>query len=344
MGAKSQANRSVHAANNQLGGAIATRVHRKSQCKHFLQWCFDNGYPVANLKAIKQPAVVAYFEYMLGLAHTNVDGHNTTLSKPVSNSTLHNYLGSIRRALSALQVDPDALGITAQAVGLAPKSRIGKKLPITDERFHAALAKAYAMGHPGIAIALKLERYLGHRGQEAIMSTTELKRFALECQSLLSGQLPAVTISAGTKGGRVRQVAVIAAYATETMHTIAETLHYVSLHGHLIKGAAPSLKSARSAYHQFARKIGLIGAWSPHSLRYRYCVDKLVELNALGVPRSEALRVCAEYLGHGPSRGRFVTMVYGRTVEAQLPKTRMRQDYKFAASMVDKWLKDSECS
>jgi Integrase len=340
MGAKSQAIRSIHAANNHLGGAVATRVHRKGHCTAFVGWCFDNGYPIGHIKDVSFQAGMAYFDHLRN-PPIQTAATETQQRKPLSNSTLHNHLGSIRRALNAHKVNPDSMGFTAQAMGLNPKSRAGKKQPISDEHFAVANARAYAIGQPGLAILLKLERYLGHRGQEAIMSTTQLKRFAQECRDVLEGNLPLVTIADGTKGGRVRQVAIIGALAQETMHTIAEALHYVSQHGYLIQGKAGTLKSARAAYHRLVREVGLQGQFSPHSLRYRYCVDKLTELRDLQVPRREALRLCAEYLGHGPSRGRFVTMVYGRSMEETLPKTRMRQDYLTAANIVDTWLQES---
>ncbi len=339
MGAKSQAIRSIHAANNHLGGAVATRVHRKGHCTAFVGWCFDHGFPIGHIRDASFQAGVAYFDYLRN-PPIKINGTETKQPKPLSNSTLHNHLGSIRRALKAHKTDPDRLGFTPQDLGLIPKLRAGKKQPISDELFVAAIERAYSISQPGLAILLKLERYLGHRGQEAIMSTTELKRFAQECRAVLGGDLPPVTIADGTKGGRVRQVAVIGALANETMHTIAEAMHYVSQHGYLIQGKAGTLKSARAAYHRLVREVGLQGQFSPHSLRYRYCVDKLTELRDVQVPRREALRLCAEYLGHGPSRGRFVTMVYGRSVEQTLPKTRMRQDYLTAANMVDAWLQE----
>jgi hypothetical protein len=90
------------------------------------------------------------------------------------------------------------------------------------------------------------------------------------------------------------------------------------------------LKSARAKYHRLAIKFGLTGVYSPHSLRYRYCVDKLLELNAAGVPRNEALAFASECLGHGASRTRFVSSVYGRSVTHLLPKTTRKQNIQQA--------------
>jgi hypothetical protein len=49
-------------------------------------------------------------------------------------------------------------------------------------------------------------------------------------------------------------------------------------------------------------------------------------LCAAGVPRSEALAFASACLGHGASRTRFVSSVYGRSVTHLLPKTTRKQN------------------
>lgn len=67
-------------------------------------------------------------------------------------------------------------------------------------------------------------------------------------------------------------------------------------------------------YHRLAREVGLVGKYAPHSLRYAYCVDKIIELRDAGCNRKEATSLAANFLGHGDGRGRYVSMVYGKTV------------------------------
>ena len=123
-------------------------------------------------------------------------------------------------------------------------------------------------------------------------------------------------------------MAVIEQYAEQTFQAITEALAFASqTNGFLIVGkAGTGLKGARSKYHRLAAKFGLTGVYAPHSLRYRYCVDKLMELFAAGVPRNEALAFASECLGHGASRTRFVSSVYGRSVTHLLPKTTHKQN------------------
>lgn len=352
MSMKSEAVRSIFRANNHLGGANSTLKQRRSNCRGFVDWCFKNGMPLLSMRDTTFTHVKGYFSD-LGLPAKDTlkqedfaaEFFKSKGIKPHSISTLHNILGSIRRAIQALKADPDALGISAGNLGLPQKAREGKKLPITDAHFVHALDTANAAGEFGFAFCLKIERYFGHRGLEALMSPNELKKYALEAaavvrrnshplQEIGKVELPPLTVRDGTKGGRPRQTVVIEKYARESLEVIGAAMAYLTTHKVLIAGKAKGLKSARAKYCALARRFGLTGQFSPHSLRYRYAVDKLEELRDAGVAREEALALCATFLGHGPTRGRFVTMVYGRTVVHTFPETRKRQDFAAAQAEI----------
>ena len=353
MSMKSEAVRSIFRANNHLGGANSTLKQRRANCRGFVQWCFTNGMPLLSLKDATFNHVQGYFSD-LGLPSKDTSKQEDFATeffkskgvKPHSISTLHNILGSIRRAIQALKGNPDALGISARNLGLPQKAREGKKLPITDVHFVYAVDKANAAGEFGFALCLKIERYFGHRGLEALMSPNELKKYALEAVALVRRnghqlyeagkvELPPLTIRDGTKGGRLRQTAVIEKYAKESLETIGAVMAYLTTHDVLIEGKAKGLKSARAKYCALARRFGLTGQYAPHSLRYRYATDKLEEMRDAGVSRDEALARCATFLGHGPTRGRFVTMVYGRTIVHTFPETRKRRDFAAAQSEIN---------
>lgn len=261
--------------------------------------------------------------------------------RPLSLASLHNELATIRRGMSALGVDPDARGITAAAMGLSQRARRGTKRPITDEEFEQALARAVALEEVGFAIALRLERYLGLRGQEAMMSTRRLIDWAHECNSTINRGVPsALHIEDGTKGGRPRVSVILRQYARETAAAIREALTYTMEHGHLIHPKRTgdhtgSLKFARAKYHRLARSVGLMGDIAPHSLRYAYTVDLLRQLIDDGVPRREALSLVAENLGHGGGRRDMVARVYGSSVAADLPRSTRRQDLRGALALVE---------
>ena len=249
MSLKSEAIRSIHSANNQLGGANLSRKQRNSACRRFVEWCFKNGYPIPSLKESTFRQVQGYF-LELGLQPDPLQDRSDFEElffaekerKPLSIATFHNILGAIRRSMKVLKGNPDKAGITADALGLTQKSRHGKKLPVTDEVFLRAIDEASAAGEVGFALCLKVERYFGHRGLEAIMSPNELKKYALDVAESIrlsatstsgagSIELPTLTVRDGTKGGRLRQTAFIEKYARESLEVIGEVMAYLTKNG-----------------------------------------------------------------------------------------------------------------
>lgn len=327
MSVKRIAYHSVKIANNKLGGAFATRSTRSRHGQEFIDFCRQDKQPITDIKQITPALLKAWIE-------------NLKLSG-CSVATQNNKVASVRSLAKARDADLKATGIDdSQALGLEQRSRIGKKSPITDELFNSAVAEALVLGEDGFAHALKLERYLGLRGLEALMSTSALKTYAKQARYIMDQGMSAIHIQDGTKGGRPRDVAVIAQFAAETFKVIVDALNYAVKHqGFLIMGKPGSgLGGARKKYHYLATKVGLIGEFSPHSLRYRYCIDKLMEMNAAGVPRNEALAFASACLGHGPSRTRFISTVYGKTVTHLLPKTTRKQNITKVIADLEKFI------
>lgn len=315
MSIKSVAYHSISVANNQLGGAYTSKAARTRHGRAFLDFCHFNG---RSLIDIKHTTFDLLKDWVTSLKAANL-----------KSGTINNKVASIRALCEQRGACLEKLGLTDTAgLGVDVRNRKGTKLPVTDEIFATAVAQAISANEIGFVHALKLERYLGLRGTEAMMSTTALKTYAKQAHVIVQSQLSPVHIKDGTKGGRPRDVAVIEQYASETFQAITEALAFASQNnGFLIVGkAGTGLKGARAKYHRLATKFGLTGVYSPHSLRYRYCVDKLMELHEAGVPRNEALSFASECLGHGASRTRFVSMVYGRSVTHLLTKTTRKQN------------------
>ena len=180
MSRKSQPARSLWMANNALSGAKSTQAFRKAEGRRFINWAFDNGYPISSLADTTPEMVKAYLADPTSVAsEEGTAGLDDELNSGRSNSTgtKHNKLATLRRCMAALGTDPDALGITAKALDLEPRSRHGTKLPIPDELFFTALRQAEALGEKGFVFTLKLERFLGMRGLEALMSGKVLKQY-----------------------------------------------------------------------------------------------------------------------------------------------------------------------
>jgi Integrase len=118
---------------------------------------------------------------------------------------------------------------------------------------------------------------------------------------------------------------VLHAHAQVTLVAIHAALVFARTHGgYLLVGAKPGLKSARSKYHRLAREVGLVGQHAPHSLRYAYATEKLIELRDGGFNRKEAASRVARFLGHGATRDRYISQVYGRTVIATIAPERRK--------------------
>lgn len=302
MSRKNIAKHTVILANTKLGGARITKLQRKRICLDFLEWCFANGYAFNSFSSVNKEMVEAYINYLR--------------DSGISVATLHNRLACIRRSMKALGKDPEVIGISAKAIGLESRDRRGTKEPISDAQLQAAINKAIDLGEHGFAIALKLQRILGYRGLESLMSVSELEKYALEANLIVQTEVP---ITSGTKGGRPRFTQLIHARAAETIGVIQEALIYMRKNGFLVAGGKSGLKAARSKYHFLAAKVGLTGKHSPHSLRYAFAVEKITELRDQGYNRKEALALVANFLGHGASRSRYISSVYGRTVVHTVP-------------------------
>lgn len=322
MSRRVQAKHSIVVANSKLGGATVTKVQRKVICQQFVEWCFAHGHPVNSIKDTTAAMAGGYIQ------HIQQQG--------LSNGTAHNRLASIRRAMTTLGGKPDAIGITAKDLGLPPRDRTGTKVPIPDTMLELAIAKALAMGEQGFALMLRLERLLGLRGLESLMSVLDLERHAIEATELMGLE---INVTRGTKGGRDRYTEVLHARAHETLVAIHAALVCARAHGgYLLVGAKPGLKSARSKYHRLAREVGLVGQYAPHSLRYAYASEKLIELRDIGMNRQEAASRVAKFLGHGVTRDRYISQVYGRTVIATITPERRKARIDRAIDALDQLL------
>lgn len=314
---------SIAVANNFLGGAKATKAARTRHAREFIDFCLEQGTPVPDLRAASKESLVNFVGY---------------LGKKNSLATIQNKVASIRALMAARGGDLRQLGIESNAsLGVGQRSRKGTREPITDEKFEEALETSLKQGNIGLFHALRLERYLGLRGLEAIMSTDALTKFAIEASHMVDGSLSEMDIYKGAKGGRPRRTSVIFEHARLTLEVIAAALAYANQNrGYLISNGIPGLKAARGLYHRMARKVGLVGKMTPHSLRYRYTVDKLRELHRLGVPSREAESLVAIWLGHGSGRGRWIRLVYGQSIAEKSPRTSRRKAQENALAGVRK--------
>ncbi|HDP0318190.1 TPA: integrase domain-containing protein [Salmonella enterica subsp. enterica serovar Concord] len=228
------------------------------------------------------------------------------LAQGITKRSLQNEMAAVRGILK--QAGRDRLAQSARlnnrSLGLSGASRDGTKQAITPEHYRDVLETA-RVKDPGLAAALELSRLMGLRSQEAVQSAQSLRTWK---QSLARGE-PRLTVVFGTKGGRPRGTMILDAVAVrkavDTALAVAEERH-----GRLID--KPDLKSAMKYWHSQASRLGLTGAYSPHSLRYAWAQDAIRHYLAQGFCEKEALAMTAMDLGHGDGRGRYVAQVYGQ--------------------------------
>lgn len=324
MSRKTESIHSVVVATSKIGGARDTKVQRERICKQFIHWCFQHGYLFNSLKEVTLEMLQGYFKSLQ--------------DEGITVATQHNRLSAIVKAMKTLRREKVLPGITTKTVGLEPRDRAGTKLPIPDDFFLTVLACAESLKdpEPGFVIALKLQRLLGHRGLESLMSIPDLEKYALEADDFLK-----VPVISGTKGGRPRTTSFIQSKTVETLGVIREALGFMRKNGGcLIICGKHGIRSALSKYHRLAGDVGLVGVYAPHSLRYAYCVDKLIELRDAGYNRKEATSIVAKLLGHGDSRGRYITQVYGQTVVSTVPVEKRKSRLDRAIESIDQLISE----
>ncbi|MDX5627207.1 MULTISPECIES: integrase domain-containing protein [unclassified Brenneria] len=231
------------------------------------------------------------------------------LAQGIGKRTLQNEMASLRAVLQQARRRQLAEHerLTNNALGLSGASRNGTRQAITPDHYRHVLETA-RMKDPGLAAVLELARVMGLRSQEAVQSVQSLKTWK---QAVERGDTR-LTVVFGTKGGRPRETVILDVGAVRK--ALDNALAVVeSRNNRLID--KPDLKSAMNYWHGQASRIGLTGAYSPHSLRYAWAQDAIRHYLAQGFSRKETLAMVAMDLGHGDGRGRYVAQVYGQVKE-----------------------------
>ncbi|EDT3048008.1 DNA-binding protein [Salmonella enterica subsp. enterica] len=231
------------------------------------------------------------------------------LAQGIGKRTLQNEMASLRVVLqqAGRKQVAEHERLTNKSLGLSGASRNGTRQAIKPDHYRHVLETARAKD-PGLAAALELARLMGLRSQEAVQSAQSLKTW----KQAIEQDATRLTVVFGTKGRRPRETVILdngaVKKALENALTVAE-----SRNNRLID--KPDLKSAMDYWHNQATRIGLTGAYSPHSLRYAWAQDAISHYLAQGVNRKKALAMVAMDLGHGDGRGRYVAQVYGHRDE-----------------------------
>ncbi|ECF0392991.1 DNA-binding protein, partial [Salmonella enterica subsp. enterica serovar Agona] len=169
--------------------------------------------------------------------------------------------------------------LTNKSLGISGASRSGTRQAITPDRYRHVLETARAKD-PGLSAVLELARLMGLRSQEAVQSVQSLKTWK---QAIERGDTR-LTVVFGTKGGRPRETVILDAGAVKK--ALENALAVAENRNHRLIDK-PDLKSAMDYWHNQATRIGLTGAYSPHSLRYAWAQDAIRHYLAQEFSRKE---------------------------------------------------------
>ena len=268
-------------------GSTATRAARQSHYRDLEQHLRSQNVQVREAQHVSPKHVAGYVAALQ--------------ERGVSSGSVQNRLASIRAAWRGCGRESWAAQNNAQ-LGADPRSRVGTKTAMSDERYAQARADLVASGREREAAALGLQRSLGLRAEEAVRSSQSLATWE---RALASGQ--PIRVVAGTKGGRPRCVS-----PCDTQRALDAVREARSLagRGHLVRGASQSLRSALDRLGNSYRAVGLTGREASHSARYAFAQDQMRHYQSMGHTQAEARAMTSLDLGHGDGRGRYVASVY----------------------------------
>jgi integrase len=287
---------------SKLKGSHHTREARIRTAEEFASAMFTLGYThLATPKDIKGKHLKDFVSFRK--------------TQGIQVRTLQNQMSHLRAVLRACGKKDlaDAPEVTNKALGISGGSRIGTKLPLSDDQLHRVYELSKAQRRKGIGCMLMLERYLGLRSNEALHARSDtLMRWRREL-----GETETITVIAGSKGGRPRTVSI--KYVDEARAAIDEAIIVASeQHGFLVvrKDGRPTsgLHRARAIYHAWMYRQGV----QSHSARYTFAQVNFEAYRKEGYLVREALMRVSSDLGHGSGRGRWIKSVYMRSAKTDI--------------------------
>lgn len=222
------------------------------------------------------------------------------IEEGVSPRSIQNEMSHVRRALEGV----GRIVCSNKELGVPSGSRIGSGKVVEPEVLQRALERARA----DTKALIELSRSLGLREREAIQSANSLREWG---QALSQGQ--PIIVRDGTKGGRVRYVAVAPGGLERAIGAVKAAQAVLGQQKQLV--VSKSLKAAVEQHSDRLAKLGLKGENSCHSLRRAFAMDQYKHYLATGCGQKAALSWTSNDLGHGDGRGRWV---YNNYLKASL--------------------------
>lgn len=239
----------------------------------------------ANIKIMEQIKRDDVLAYAKNLAEKVEAGQ-------LSAATAQNYLSAVNVVLSLARGDY-SLRVTAVGdAGLASRSGIAKVDKSVSIANHlAAVGKASAV----VGLMLELQRELGLRFEESVKIDAQ-KAYA---QAVEKG---VVTIQAGTKGGRVREVPITSNSQIVALKAAAEYQSFHKIKSMISSGQ--SYKDFRNNCYNEVRSLGV----AFHGERHAYAISRYQSLVGVSAPVVVGIRKPSEHIA-------YIAKVLGITVK-----------------------------
>lgn len=302
MSHRTAALRSARSAALKAGGSTLTCRARVATAEKFIEFLYANNIQVPDVKNVRVRHVVAFVD------------DRRTVCKTRRLTNIMSHIRQILRAADRPEMATNAL-LTNKALGIAGASRRGTNHSVSESADRCILDAA-AKADDYIFAAVRLQRELGLRAQEAVMSGPSLARWEAE---LLRGD--PVYIVAGTKTGRPRYTRPV-----DGETTLAAVRYASSV---LVRGKRENLfphatlkKAVRRYQNVWYTRLSPASEerHTSHSYRYAYAQDRMLQCLRPGMSKRDALATVAMDLGHGDGRGRYIRQVYGQTIAMLTPR------------------------
>jgi hypothetical protein len=288
----------------QSGHASSTKRDRSYLGPGFVKLLWKNGTRVEHPRGVTAEHMRQYVQLRLALGHDPRGIQNGL-------TVVRQVLIYRKRAAFANSVE-----LTSPALGCPPGCRAGKNKAMPQPEVDTLLEKAGALDE-GLECVLRLQRLLGLRKQEAIMSVQSLDDWAAQ---LAAGE--PLRVKPGAKGGRPRHVNVANRDACLDAVRQARAVRDVR-GGVLIEG---SLRQALKRYEYFmgATRLGTKG----HALRYSFAHERYAQCRNAGEDVDTALMHVVGDLGHGSGRGRWGRDIYLRALVTVKRKPKLKSRWR----------------
>lgn len=220
--------------------------------------------------------------------------------------TLQNYAWILRKGLTHFGFSELALSseISNEALGIGGRDRRGTHRALTSEEADQKIFEA-KLSDEGVSVCFELMNEFGLRIQEALTSP---KSFPLWTKTLEKGH-DLIDVDYGTKGGKPRCTRIFD--KDNALSLVVKATELAKKNGGwLIDSESRSIAITRA--YTVARKIGMTGETSPHSLRCSFAHRQFDFYISRGDQVKPALERLATDLGHGHSRITWIVSTYLR--------------------------------